>query len=158
MKVSPRTFAWAASLGLAACCAAGIRQHEASRDVREISLERTPCFGGCPVYTVTFKSDGTVHFSGKRYVDKTGEYEGKVAPEEVAKLAKALDTLGFWKLDKDYSEPITDQSHQYVRVTTDKGVRTVHRYGRKAPDELWMIETMIDGMLYNVRGLEKVPS
>jgi len=147
-------FGLTATLVMGAAIAFG--QSAAAHKVTEISLERTPCFGGCPVYTVTFSSDGTVKFKGVRYVDKIGDYEGRVDPEEFVRLAKALDKLDYWNLDKKYTEPITDMPSQYVRVMTPKGLRTVHNYGRKAPDEFFMVTTMIDGALHNVRNLEKV--
>ena len=33
-----------------------------------MTLERGPCFGTCPVYTVTFDRTGNVRFEGRRFV------------------------------------------------------------------------------------------
>src|SRR4051794_27643221 len=37
-----------------------------------ITLERTPCFGQCPVYTVTFYRSGKAELYAKNYLSKTG--------------------------------------------------------------------------------------
>ena len=37
-----------------------------------ITLERRPCFGACPVYTVTLERSGKVRFEGHRFVADTG--------------------------------------------------------------------------------------
>jgi len=37
-----------------------------------ISYETGPCFGGCPVYAVTVRPDGTGVFEGKRFTAVTG--------------------------------------------------------------------------------------
>jgi hypothetical protein len=38
-----------------------------------ISYETGPCFGACPVYSVTVRPDGTGVFTGKRFTAATGE-------------------------------------------------------------------------------------
>ena len=38
-----------------------------------VTLERTPCFGTCPVYTVAISRSGEVTFDGKRHVAHTGQ-------------------------------------------------------------------------------------
>lgn len=156
MKLRSRSVAAAAVSTAALLFAVGFVQDPLPHGVNEVSFERTPCFGGCPVYKVTFKSDGSVLYTGTRYVDKIGHYSGRVSPGEVARLVNAMDKLGYWKLNKEYKEAITDMPNEYVRVVTEDGERTVHNYGHKAPEELWMIETMIDGLFHNVRGLEKI--
>ena len=38
-----------------------------------ITLERTTCFGVCPVYTLTIYGDGRVVYEGTRFVRTEGE-------------------------------------------------------------------------------------
>ena len=38
-----------------------------------ITYETGPCFGACPVYSVTVRPDGTGMFTGKRFTAVTGE-------------------------------------------------------------------------------------
>ena len=46
--------------------------------ITEVTLERTPCFGYCPSYKVTLKSDGTIIYEGKKFVQMMGTYKGEV--------------------------------------------------------------------------------
>ena len=48
----------------------------AAPEITEIRLERTPCFGGCPVDEVILRPDGTATYVGKRFVDRIGRYRG----------------------------------------------------------------------------------
>lgn len=69
-----------------------------SGDFRSLSMERTPCYGECPVYTVTVTADGVVNFVGIEYVSEQGEQRSQVSPEAVAKLQAGLKRLNFFNL------------------------------------------------------------
>src|ERR1041385_8201332 len=45
----------------------------------QITLERTACFGTCPMYKLTIDSDGTVTFNGERFTKTTGIAKGKIS-------------------------------------------------------------------------------
>ena len=45
---------------------------------KTIQLERTMCFGECPVYKVEILSDGTVHYDGDMFVEKTGKHSWQI--------------------------------------------------------------------------------
>ena len=138
-----------------ATAAIGLSGHLGS-NVKEVSLERTPCFGGCPIYKVTIKQDGTIIYTGTRFVDRIGKYKTQVMPDTLKKISVALKRLEFNKLKSKYSLPITDQASQIVTVVSDTGTKTVSEYGHSGPAELWAVQSMIDGVLQNARGWEKI--
>lgn len=70
--------------------------------LREISLERTPCFGACPVYKVTIRRDGTLLYHGRRFVDRLGDFRARVRPSEMRRLERALNDLGYWSMKPKY--------------------------------------------------------
>ena len=47
-----------------------------------ITLERGPCFGTCPVYTVTLSRSGAVRFEGRRFVADSGGSTGAARASE----------------------------------------------------------------------------
>ena len=47
-----------------------------------ITLERTACFGTCPMYKVTIASDGAVTFQGQRFTKTIGTAKGKITADE----------------------------------------------------------------------------
>jgi hypothetical protein len=63
-----------AALALAGCIPAG-RAPQGPMPIEgdSIRYETGPCFGRCPVYSVTVRPDGTGVFEGKRFTAVTGE-------------------------------------------------------------------------------------
>ncbi len=59
-----------------------------------ITLERTGCYGTCPIYSLTIYGDGKVTYEGKRHVDNIGEFTGQLSQAQLTSLytyAKGLD-------------------------------------------------------------------
>jgi Domain of unknown function (DUF6438) len=68
-----------------------------------VQLERTPCYGNCPAYTVTIHGDGLVEYNGKTHVKETGLREGRVEPDQIKSLLNEFATAKFFTLSEDYS-------------------------------------------------------
>lgn len=58
--------------------------------VETISYETSPCFGFCPVYTVTVSSDGRGIFEGRQHTGVTGTREFIVSREQYAEFSSRL--------------------------------------------------------------------
>jgi hypothetical protein len=56
------------------------------------------CFGNCPAYAITVYDDGKVHYEGRAYVVTMGGKDGKLTPEDVAKVRAAFDGTSFFSL------------------------------------------------------------
>ena len=67
-----------------------------SVDAPAITLERTPCFGTCPVYTVAISRSGRVSFTGKHHVAQPGEATATIPAERVDSLLAELETGGYF--------------------------------------------------------------
>jgi len=63
-----------------------------------ITLERTSCYGTCPVCKVTLHRDGTVAYDGKEFVKVTGHRTSKIPPERFQQLAREVEQIGFFRL------------------------------------------------------------
>jgi hypothetical protein len=131
-------------------------QDEPLHPIKELSFERTQCFGTCPGYKVTIKNDGTVHYHGEAFVARRGDYTAKLWQGCLESLAEAYDKLGYWSLKRSYSVNFTDQSSQILIVTSDKGKKTVSEYGHHGPTELWTCQMLVDGLLWQARDWKKV--
>jgi hypothetical protein len=55
-----------------------------------IRYETGPCFGRCPVYSVTVRSDGSGVFEGKQHTEVTGTREFKLSADQYKAFADAL--------------------------------------------------------------------
>ena len=69
-----------------------------------ISLKRGPCYGPCPVYTVTIYSDGTVHYTGEKFVKVTGHREYKIPEDSAAYLFKKANEIDIFSFKDEYRE------------------------------------------------------
>ena len=63
------------------------------RSAMSISYETGPCFGACPVYSVTVNSDGSGTFEGRRFTAVEGRRSFQVTPAEFERLLAHLDPI-----------------------------------------------------------------
>jgi hypothetical protein len=117
----------------------------------EITLERTPCFGTCPVYTVTIREDGTVIYNGENHVTVTGEQTSSIQPESAAALFAAFEDAGYFDWDEAYdTQTVTDLPTIITSVTRNGETHQITRYAgdQSAPLALAFLEYMVDELAY----------
>jgi hypothetical protein len=142
-------------LGLAACGRAPAPGPHARPAAAHghLSLERRPCFGTCPVYTVTLERTGAVIFEGRRFVADTGTHTASIPAARADSLFRALDAAGWFTLADRYTmgEPgcehfATDLPSVITEVRMGGRVKRVeHDHGcRDAPAALDELERRID--------------
>ena len=137
---------------------ATVPRADAARGAVLVSLERTACYGRCPIYTVTVLRDGTVRWEGKRFVDVTGKATGHLSAKQLAALTDAFKKADVFALkDKYTSYDVTD--HPSANITYDDGTRKktiAHYHGdRSAPEALDKLESDIDGIVDTMRWIGK---
>ncbi len=74
----------------------------------EVKLEKTPCFGSCPVYDITVKRDGRATYNGTNFVNTTGTQTTNLDQGLVNAMFASLDALDFQSFDPLYDANITD--------------------------------------------------
>jgi hypothetical protein len=118
-----------------------------------ITLERGPCFGTCPVYTVTLAADGSVWFDGHRFVADSGVSTGRVPRARADSLFAELESAGYFALADSYragDAACRRYATDLPTVTTEvrrsgRVKRIVHDRGcAEAPQVLSELETRID--------------
>jgi hypothetical protein len=131
----------------------------AARDVR-IVMERTPCFGRCPVYSVELDGTGRVLFEGKGFVEQTGRHEAQVPARDVQDLARRMETAGWFGLRDSYPPDATDHASVITSLTVDgRTHRIEHNLGsRAAPQVLTDLEQSIDSVARTARWLGAQPA
>jgi hypothetical protein len=117
--------------------------------ITEVTLERTPCFGYCPFYKVTLKSDGTIIYEGKKFVQMMGTYKGEVYNFE--RLAQLISSVNYFNLNDNYRAGVSDLPSAITSVVQNGKRKTIVDYGGAGPIELWGVEMAVDGMLKNAK-------
>jgi hypothetical protein len=69
-----------------------------------ITLERTGCFGTCPMYTLNIDAAGKVVFEGKMYVKTEGRVESKITEGQLQDLIAQFDRIKYFTLRDKYED------------------------------------------------------
>lgn len=124
-----------------------------------ITLERTICFGACPIYKLTVKADGTVTFEGRENVKVKGIAKGHLSGEDVRSLIAAFEAASYFALNDTYEtqkdgcpEVWTDNPSAITSIRLNGKHKTIsHYYGCQTgsgtavyPNGLTYLETRID--------------
>ncbi|HEX9102083.1 MAG TPA: DUF6438 domain-containing protein [Polyangia bacterium] len=123
-----------------------------------LSLERTACYGRCPIYKVTVLRDGTVLWEGERFVKVTGKATAKLPAAAIAELARAFARADFFALHDKYDRyDVTDHPSAVVSFDDGKRKKSIHHYhgDRSAPQALSELEDRIDELVGTARWIGK---
>jgi hypothetical protein len=117
-----------------------------------ITLERTECYGHCPVYKVTIHGDGSVVYEGKRFVRVTGTRKTTIDQQGLADLIQAFSAINYLDLKDSYTSIhnpdgtesiVTDLPTTYTSFSLGGRRKAVTDYVG-APKELEELEHTID--------------
>jgi hypothetical protein len=118
-----------------------------------VTLERTACFGRCPVYRLSISAGGIVRYEGKANVEHLGSAEETIPAARVDSLVEELRQRGYFGLAEAYvlDSPAcgrysTDSPSVITSVAAGGDHKQIrHDYGcSDAPPELARLEARID--------------
>jgi hypothetical protein len=121
-----------------------------------ITLERTACFGSCPVYRIAASAAGDVTYEGRANVRRLGTATGQIPAARVEALLSELDRAGYFSFATRYTaaEPTcgryaTDSPSAITSVRVGNRTKRIeHDYGcGAAPGALVVLERRIDEVL-----------
>ena len=104
-----------------------------------ISLQRTACFGTCPIYKIEIFSDGSGIYTGTRFVENIGVTKFSLSETQLNLILTKAKAIGFTNMKEEYSEPISDLPTTFIQIK-DKRIRDY----TGAPKTLKNLENLID--------------
>lgn len=110
------------------------------------TLERTGCYGECPVYRLTVSSDGSVVYVGTRWVKVLGRQQYKLTDTQLSELQSAFEHATFMQM-RDYDRvENTDDDWAHVSYRRGNIVKRVRHYhgDNSAPAALSALEDEFD--------------
>jgi hypothetical protein len=119
--------------------------------ISEIGLERTPCFGKCPVYVVFLKADGTFRFEGFENVRHRGRFTGKTDEQAFHDLAQFIVDCDYLNMEDTYEALVTDHPDVYTTVVRNGERKVIRNYANAGPTKLWAIEQLIDKVMLQAK-------
>jgi hypothetical protein len=115
------------------------------------SLERTGCFGTCPIYKVTVFRDGAVEYAGEEFVKLTGKATAHLNSDVIDQL-DALFQHGYLDLEDTYTdERMTDMPSANTSYTPVGGKpKAIKHYlgDNTAPASLTDVEDGVDRLVH----------
>ncbi len=110
---------------------------------KKLVMETGPCFGSCPVYTLTVYDKDLLTYEGKKYTDRMGLYSRFLSKGEKERLQAMMKEVNLWKYQDIYRSQIPDLATvtltQYEADGRKKSVRG--KDGR--PDEVVQLEELM---------------
>jgi hypothetical protein len=171
-RTTTRVLRCAAAVGIAFAISSASSESQGQPDSVPddvvIKLERTRCFGACPVYTVSIDAKGNVVYEGIRFVQVQGRVTDRIPVSRVAALLATADRIGFFELGDQYrtkknpdgSETIvTDLPTTFVTITSGGRTKRIEDY-YGGPDSLKELERQIDdaaGTKRWIRAQDRLP-
>lgn len=111
-------------------------------------LERTRCFGICPVYSISIYRSGCVVFVGNEHVKPIGNHFTFLNRTELISIGEQAEKSGFFNLNDEYRNPyLTDFPTVYVEVRYKGKKKRVWHYDAEPPRNLVEMEDYIDKLL-----------
>ncbi|MCK5463800.1 MAG: hypothetical protein KAI95_12315, partial [Bacteroidales bacterium] len=111
-----------------------------------IEMQRTPCYGYCPVYTIMIDKKGKGLFEGVENVDKIGIFSFKLSQDELMEIEIAFQEVDFFQLKKIYDAQVSDLPTTYISYNKDGNRKKIMDY-YGAPEKLRTLENNIETLV-----------
>ena len=119
-----------------------------------LEMERTPCLGNCPGYTITIYENGHVVYNGRNFVEREGKYTMQMTEEQIQHLKNYAQEIGFFGMKDKYDSAITDIPSVIIMMQyEDYHKKILDRVD--GPKDLKKLEKLVDQMVLNDK-LKKV--
>lgn len=127
----------------------------AAATVPVITLERTPCFGTCPMYKLEIFADGKIVYEGKDFVKRKGRVESRITKAQVQQLVREFNKINYFELDDEYVSEgpncpqwWTDSPSAVTSINWKGRQKAIRHYhgcqGAKVREQLTALENKID--------------
>lgn len=116
------------------------------------SLERTPCYGKCPIYDITIYQNGLVKKYNRRFTENDGAtLYGKLDNKALQRVEKKAVELNIMGLDSLYpvGGGVADLPGWVLKVKLGNSFKIISHLGTGAPDNLEGFITLVDNTAKN---------
>lgn len=115
-----------------------------------VSMNRTACFGRCPIYKIELYENGTLFYEGVRFVQDSGKFYGKLSKNELATFQERLEKADIFsmkdKYPSDYPSPV-DLPSCVLTYYKNGSSKKIVDYGQGAPAVLVQLEQELDSLV-----------
>ncbi len=108
-----------------------------------IEMSKGPCYGRCPVFTLTVYENGIASYKGERFTDRLGTHVKKLEKEQMERLLREFQNAKLWQYKDSYRGRIPDM--QSVSISYFDGPRKKTITGKEIrPNAVKWLESLLD--------------
>jgi Domain of unknown function (DUF6438) len=133
---------------------------------QSITLERTACYGECPIYKVKISANGKVNYEGKDFVKVKGKAQTSLTTAQVKTLEKAIAKVKFFSLQNEYltqkdgcKAVATDAPSAITTISSGNQTKSIDHYfgcdGHADLEQLTIFEDTIDTVVNSAQWVKK---
>jgi hypothetical protein len=96
-----------------------------TKEILSVTMNHGGCYGRCPVYNIKVENNGTVTYTGLRFVQDSGTFQKNVGADNVKTL---FDKFGVYRVDTCstiYRNRIPDLSGTYYTIVYKNKTQTI---------------------------------
>lgn len=121
-------------------------EKEQSKASPTIVYSKGPCFGKCPIFTMTVYNTGLIKFQGRKYTEMNGKYERHLDKATYVALIKDFRDKRFWRFDDSYGMDLVDAATVTISFSDNDKTKTVK--GKAGfPDKLKELLVKLDELI-----------
>jgi|TARA_B110000503_G_C7119667_1_gene401906 hypothetical protein len=109
-----------------------------------ISIEKTPCYGTCPVYSMSIDGDGVALLRAGAFMDEVGFFYSMVQADSVSSLFRHAKVCDWDSYDSTYMNQYLDLPSTIIRFSMNaKDTITVQYNTVNTPEQLKLLGTKL---------------
>ena len=121
------------------------------------SIQRTPCYGRCPIYEAIIYNSGFVVYKGVLNVDKIGTYTSRLNGRQIEEIKRKATEINYFDMETQYDSPVTDLPTTITSLKLGNLKKKIkNRVG--GPVTLKEYETVIENILSSLSWIKKSDS
>ncbi len=122
----------------------------AKNTITYLKIERTPCFGRCPSYTVEFFKTGQVIYNGKSNTKMKGIHRARMTKAQTIAFFRQFEKYNYAKVASKYRKEATDLPSMHVSMVIN-GKRKSVMHAESGPRFFKQIGADVDEKISELR-------
>ena len=134
-----------------------MKEQDGEKKRLTIKMERGPCYGPCPIYSLIIYGTGEVIYKGKDFVRVKGTKKTNLSPDKIKNLINSIKNTDFFSLKDSYENPtLSCQPTTVLSITLNEKTKTITHdpSDMSAPKELTSLEDYIDKIVNIAQWIE----
>ncbi|MEZ4991441.1 MAG: DUF6438 domain-containing protein [Saprospiraceae bacterium] len=107
-----------------------------------VSMSMGPCYGNCPVYTLTVYNNGVVSYEGERFTERRGTYIRDIGRKALKSLKQELVAANLWEFPSAFKSQIPDLATVTIEYFEDGRSKVIRGKDGRPPQVLKIQELL----------------